>query len=256
MKTIDLNCDLGESFGNWVLGADADVMPRVTSANVACGFHGGDPVTIDRTVALAKEHGVAVGAHPGLPDLLGFGRRRMVVSPEDAAAYVVYQVGAVKGFLDKHGVALSHVKPHGAFYTVLRDERDVADAVADALLALGSPTLLWPALRDGEALVDAARSRGLRVVGEIYPDLSYAPDGSLVIQRTKRHTDVAEAAEQVRTFVRTGAVKAEDGTDVPLEAGSICIHGDGPNALDVIDAIRAVLHDEGVEVRAPGSADA
>lgn len=245
---IDINCDMGESFGNWVMGDDAGMMPHITAANVACGFHAGDPVTLLRTVRLAREHGVAVGAHPGLPDLLGFGRRPMKITPEDAAAYVVYQVGALQAALALHGMPLSHVKPHGAFYSILRVEEDLAAAVAEAIAGLSpEPVLYWPAPTDA-ALPVAARARGVRVVGEIYPDLEYADDGSLILQRAKHETDVARAAAQVRTFVETGEVETVSGKRLALEADSICIHGDGPNAVDVVRGVRAVLGEVGCAI--------
>lgn len=241
ISTIDINCDMGESFGNWNMGDDVGMMPRITTANVACGFHASDPLTMLQTVALAKEHGVAVGSHPGLPDLLGFGRRAMNITPEDAHAYVVYQTGALQAALKVHGMQLHHIKPHGAFYSILRTDEALADAVASGIAALSDkPMLYWPAPTDA-ALPTAARKHGIRVVGEMYPDLHYAADGSLVLQRTKHETDVNFAAAQVQRYVESGKVEAVDGTLIELDAESLCIHGDGPNATDVGDAIRARL---------------
>lgn len=183
LASIDINCDMGESFGNWQMGNDAGMMPLITTANVACGFHAGDPVTLLNTCKLAGQHGVVVGSHPGLPDLLGFGRRAMNITPEDAYAYVVYQTGALQAALRANGMKLHHIKPHGAFYSVLRTNEALAEAVADAIVAIADqPMLYWPAPTDA-AMPVAARKRGIRVVGEIYPDLTYAPDGSLVLQR-------------------------------------------------------------------------
>jgi len=248
---FDINCDLGESFGNWSMGRDEDVMPRITTANVACGFHGGDPVTMARTVALAAEHDVAVGAHPGFPDLLGFGRRQMALSPEDAAAYVTYQAGALQAFLRAQGSELHHVKPHGAFFSLLRDDERLAAPVAQAIRALGDDVMVyWPAPAEGIALCDALRELGVRVVGEIYPDLSYGPDGKLVIQRAKEQTDVEFAAHQTRRFLEKDVVEATDGSHVPLNAESACIHGDGPNAVEVAEAVRAAIADAGRRVEA------
>jgi UPF0271 protein len=244
-RQMDVNSDMGESFGNWVMGNDAALLPLVTTANVACGFHAGDPVTLLRTVRLAKENGVVVGAHPGLPDLLGFGRRAMKISPEDAYAYVVYQVGALQAALAVHGMRLHHVKPHGAFYSVLKTDDELADAVAEAIASLSpEPLLYWPAPTDS-ALPRAARKRGIRVVGEIYVDLEYAPDGTLIIQRTKHETDVSRVTAQVRRYVGTGEVLAQDGTALPLDAESICVHGDGPNAIEVARAVRRALEETG-----------
>jgi len=245
-QTFDINCDLGESFGNWSLGNDEEVMPLVTSANVACGFHGGDPLTMERTVALAMRHGVAIGAHPGLPDLLGFGRRVMAVSPEDAGAYIRYQAGALSAFVRAAGGELHHVKPHGAFFAVLRDDAKLARPAAQAVRDLGDDVMVyWPAPAEGVPFCEELGELGVRVVGEIYPDLSYAPDGKLVIQRAKAQTDVDFAAHQTRLFIEQGVVEAVDGTHVPLTAGSACIHGDGPNAVEVAHAVRGAVTDTG-----------
>ncbi len=241
IQSMDINCDMGESFGNWQMGNDEGMMPRITTANVACGFHASDPVTMLKTVELAGKHGVQVGSHPGLPDLLGFGRRAMNITPEDAHAYVVYQTGALVAALKVHGMTLHHIKPHGAFYSVLRTDEALAEAVADAIAQIAdTPMLYWPAPTDA-AMPVAARKKGIRVVGEIYPDLLYAPDGSLVLQRAKHETDTAFAAAQVTRFVQTGKVEATDGSLIELDAESLCIHGDGPNATEVGDAVRAAL---------------
>ena len=248
LNSMDINCDMGESFGNWNMGDDSGMMPRITTANVACGFHASDPVTMLETVALAKENNVTVGSHPGLPDLLGFGRRAMNITPQDAQAYVIYQTGALQAALQVHGMKLHHVKPHGAFYSILRSEEDLAEAVADGIARLAdTPMLYWPAPLDA-ALPVAARKKGIRVVGEIYPDLKYNPDGSLLIERAKHETDTAFAAAQVKRFVETGKVEAVDGTLVELEAESLCIHGDGPNATEVGDAVRAALEGIGCKI--------
>jgi 5-oxoprolinase (ATP-hydrolysing) subunit A len=245
LKKMDINCDMGESFGNWNMGDDVGMMPRITTANVACGFHASDPVTILETVRLAKQHNVTVGAHPGLPDLLGFGRRAMNITPEDAYAYVVYQVGALQGALATQGMKLHHIKPHGAFYSVLKTDEQLANAVAQAIKELSDdPILYWPAPTSA-AMPTAAKKLGIRVVGEIYPDLNYAPDGSLIIQREKHLTDVVFAAAQVRRYVETGKVEANDGTLVELDAESLCIHGDGPNSVEVAAAIHHTLSDLG-----------
>jgi UPF0271 protein len=244
---FDINCDLGESFGNWRLGDDEVMMPLVTTVNVACGFHGGDPVVMARTAALAREHRVAIGSHPGYPDLLGFGRRRFSLTPEEAAAYIRYQTGALRAFLDAEGLELHHVKPHGALAGYLRDDVSVAAAVADAVAGFGPRVAFYfPAPVTGAPLFDELRERGVRVVGEIYPDLSYSPEGELIIQRAKHDTDVEFAAAQMRSFLADGVVEAEDGTRVPLEAESVCVHGDGPNAVAVAAAIRRVIEEADV----------
>ena len=248
LKQIDINCDMGESFGNWKMGDDEGMMPLITTANVACGFHASDPVTMVNTVKLAKQHGVVVGSHPGLPDLLGFGRRTMNITAEDAYAYVVYQVGALQAALAVEGMKLHHIKPHGAFYSVLKSNEELAEAVAEAILKLSdAPMLYWPAPTTW-AMPTACKKRGIRVVGEIYPDLQYAADGSLVIQRHKHETDVAFAVSQVERYVTTGKVLAMDGTEVPLDAEALCIHGDGPNCIEVGTAIQKRLKELGCKI--------
>ncbi len=247
-QQMDINCDMGESFGNWHMGDDEGMMPYITTANVACGFHASDPVTMINTVKLAKQHGIAVGSHPGLPDLLGFGRRAMNITAEDAYAYVVYQVGALQASLLVEGLKLHHIKPHGAFYSVLKTNEELAQAVAEAILKLSdAPMLYWPAPTSA-ALPTACKQRGIRVVGEIYPDLQYAADGSLVIQRHKHVTDVAFAASQVECYVKTGKVQAMDGSLVSMDAESLCIHGDGPNCVEVASAIHQRLQSLGCKI--------
>jgi 5-oxoprolinase (ATP-hydrolysing) subunit A len=249
--SVDVNCDLGESYGNWRLGDDESIMPLVTTANVACGFHGGDPLVMARTAALAREHGIAAGSHPGYPDLLGFGRRAYSLTPEEAAAYIRYQTGALRAFLDAEGLALHHIKPHGALAGYLREDASVAAAVADAVAGFGpGVSFYFPAPVVGFPLVEELRDRGVHVVGEVYPDLSYTPDGELVIERAKRATDVAFAATQMRRWLADGTVQAQDGTLVPLEAESVCVHGDGPNAVEVAAAIRDVVQAAGARLQA------
>ena len=215
MRTIDINSDLGESFGNWSLGNDEAVIPEITSANVACGFHASDPVTMIRTVGLCKQHGVEVGSHPGLPDLLGFGRRPMRITPDDCYAYVLYQTGALQAVLAAEGLTLHHVKPHGAFYSILREDEPLAAAFCEAVLALmPEPVVYWPEGRD-LALPRAARERGIRVVMEVYVDMDYAPDGAIVIQRHKGLTDLDKAAAQIRRFLEDGVVLDDRGRADP-----------------------------------------
>lgn len=245
-QSMDINCDMGESFGNWKMGDDAGMMPHITTANIACGFHASDPVTMIDTVKMANEHGIAMGAHPGLPDLLGFGRRAMDVTPEDAYAYIVYQVGALQATLATQGLTLHHIKPHGAFFLLLWTREELAEAVAQAIADLSdNPILYCPAPTEDAMLAMAARKLGIRVVGEVYPDLTYAPDGALVLQRAKHETDLEFAASQVRRYVEDGRVEANDGSLIELDAQSICVHGDGPNSVAVADAVCATLHEMG-----------
>lgn len=255
MRVIEINSDLGESFGNWKMGNDEALIPLIAAANVACGFHASDPVTMVKTVETCLRHGVEVGAHPGLPDLLGFGRRVMRITPEDCYAYVLYQGGALAGVLGAAGGTLHHVKPHGAFYTVLRDDDELAAAFCEAAAKLmRRPVVYWPDPTDA-ALPRQGRKLGVRVVREVYVDLDYAPDGTLVLQRAKHVTDVEQACAQVRRWIETGSAQAVDGSRIPVEAESICIHGDGPNAVEVAQAIRRTIEECGC-VHGPIAQDA
>jgi UPF0271 protein len=248
---MDINCDLGESFGNWRLGADEALIPRITTASLACGFHGGDPLTMRRAVEAAAEHGVAVGSHPGLPDLLGFGRRVMAVSPEDLHAYVVYQSGALEAFLRPHGLALNHVKPHGALYPMLNRDEDLAAATVDAMFeVMARPVLYWPAGSEERALLRVARDRGVRVVGEFYPDSRYGSDGETVVERHREPVTPDTAEVALRRFLATGEVETIDGTTIELAAESVCVHGDGPTAVALVERVVEVLEDLGRPLRA------
>ena len=251
MRSIDINCDCGESFGNWQLGADDRLLPLLTTANVACGFHAGDPQVMLRTIDLAKTSGIAVGAHPGLPDLLGFGRRRMSITPAEAYGYVLYQAGALKAMLEARGMALHHVKPHGALYAMLSDDADLAAAAAQAIIDVSErPVLYWPAPTKGKALPDVAAARGIRVVGEVYVDLDYDRDGRLILQRRKEAIDLGHVRRRLAEFLGTGGVTAVTGEKIALPAESICIHGDGPNALEILETVREVLAGHGVAIEA------
>lgn len=250
-QRIDVNCDLGESFGNWRLGDDEALLAGISTANVACGFHGGDPVTMIRTVERAIELGVVVGAHPGLPDLLGFGRRSMDISPEDAYAYVLYQAGALGTMLRARGAELHHVKPHGALYSMLNDRAELAAAVADGMeAAMRVPALYWPAGAENGALVREAERRGFRVVLEFYPDLSYAASGRIVVERRKAPLEPHVAVERLARFLQDGIAITPDGEAVQLTAESICVHGDGPTAPEIVEAIGSYLRREGWVVAA------
>jgi 5-oxoprolinase (ATP-hydrolysing) subunit A len=229
--SLDLNADLGESFGRWMLGDDAALMPHLTSANVAAGFHGGDPHVLRRTVALAVENGVGIGAHVGLPDLVGFGRRRMAVSPEEVSDLVLYQAGAVRAFAEAAGVELRHVKPHGALYSMVAEDEELARALCETVAALGVALLMPPELGP------AAEAAGIRFVPEGYVDLDYDADGRLILERVKQPRDPAETALRAVAFGEEGRVE------------SICIHGDGPNAVELAAAVRAALAKAGVDVR-------
>jgi UPF0271 protein len=242
-QTIDLNADMGESFGRWTLGNDEALMQHLTSANIACGFHGGDPHVMRRTVALAIEHGVGIGAHVGLPDLLGFGRRRMAVSPNELRDYVLYQAGAMQAFAAAAGAGMQHVKPHGVMYTMVQEDPELAQAVADAVAELGGNVILMLA---GRTVAEAAAKAGVTFVPEGYVDLDYAGDGKLVIERVKQVRDPADMAARAVKLATEGKVPTLDGTELDLEARSICVHGDAPNAPEIAAAIRSRLDEAGV----------
>jgi UPF0271 protein len=253
---IDLNCDLGESFGAWAMGADEAVMPAISSANIACGFHAGDPSVIRWTLRLARHHGVAVGAHPGFPDLAGFGRRDMHIAPSEVEDLVLYQVCALAGMAAAEGLTLSHVKPHGALYTMAARDESLADAVARGV-AVADPRLVLFGL-PGSKLLDAGNAHGLRVAAEGFADRAYERDGSLRSRRlpgaviTDRDTVVARALQMVAH--RT--VSTVDGETLPLVVDTICVHGDTPGAADLAHAMRAALTAQGVRIAPPDGREA
>lgn len=248
MPRVDLNCDLGESFGAYTMGMDDQVIPWITSANVACGFHASDPVVMDRTVALAKAAGASVGAHPGFADLMGFGRRDMQVTAQEAKAYVSYQLGALYAFCKKHDVPLRHVKPHGALYNMAARDAALATAICEAVLDF-NPTLILLGL-SGSRLLLAAQRLGLPYASEVFADRAYEEDGSLVA-RSKPGAMIHDeelAITRVVRMVKHGAVQAITGKEIALKADSICVHGDGPKALDFARRIRQTLEREGISV--------
>ena len=250
MARIDLNCDMGESHGAFVIGHDADVLPHVTSINVACGFHGGDPSVMRNTVTLAALHGVAVGAHPGLPDLLGFGRRDMAVTPQEVYDMITYQIGALEAIASAAaGVALQHVKPHGALYNMAARRDDLADAIARAVHDVDDSLILMGL--SGSALIRAAQAHGLATASEVFADRAYMPDGTLAPRsRTDAMiSDVDTAVTRAVRMVTMHEVVAVDGAVVMLNAESICIHGDGAQAALFAQRIRAGLDAAGITVQ-------
>ncbi|MCS7078920.1 MAG: LamB/YcsF family protein [Chloracidobacterium sp.] len=251
MATIDLNADMGESFGDWRMGQDEALLPYVSSVNLACGFHAGDPHTLRKSVALALEHDVAIGAHPSYPDLLGFGRREMALTPDEVFDCVLYQVAAVKGVCEALGGRLHHVKPHGALYNRAARAPEIAAAIARAVAKLDAALILYGLA--GGCLITEAERVGLRAVGEAFADRRYQPDGTLVprSQADALITDTAEAVAQARRIVHEQAVVARDGQTVSLRAETLCLHGDGPQALAFAQAIRQALEADGVRVAAP-----
>lgn len=241
MKRVDLNCDLGESFGNYKCGLDADVLPHISSANVACGFHASDPLVMMKTVALAKQHGVAVGAHPGYPDLVGFGRRNMSVSVDELKAMVQYQIGALKAFCDVQGMTVQHVKPHGAMYNMAAKDRKLADAICEAIREV-DPKLILLGL-SGSQMLESARELGLPCASEVFADRAYEDDGSLTPRSLPGSviTDEEQAISRVLQMVREGTATTRSGKVIPIQADSICLHGDGVKAVEFAKRIRAEL---------------
>jgi len=253
---VDLNCDMGESFGAYTIGADEAVFPHITSANVACGFHGGDPSVMRLTVARAKQHGVAVGAHPSFPDLIGFGRRNMDVSPDDIYDLMVYQIGALLGVARTQGVEIQHVKAHGALYNMAALKPEMAAPIARAVRDVDREMILFGL--PGSHLIAEGESAGLATASEAFADRNYMSDGTLVSRkRPDAHVhNTDEAVARAIRMVKEGKVRAIDGTDVPLRADTICIHGDGPHAAEFVQALNAAFVREKIEVAPLGRAKA
>jgi UPF0271 protein len=248
---IDLNCDMGESYGACFIGNDAELMPLVSSANIACGFHGGDPVTLHKTIRMAQQYTVAIGAHPSYPDLAGFGRREMQLNPQEIYDNTLYQIGALEAFTRAGDGKLHHVKPHGALYNRAAKDAEIAESIIHAIYYFDKTLLLYGP--SGSELQIAARKIGLGFCREAFADRSYQPDGSLTprSQPGALIRDVVPAVQQVVQIVETGSVKTLDGTIIPLEADTICIHGDGLHALDFAKAIRRTLTEKGITIQAP-----
>ena len=246
MYRVDLNSDLGESFGRYTLGMDDRVSPLITSANVACGYHASDPMVMAKTVAMAKEAGIRVGAHPGFPDLMGFGRRNMAVTPEEAKAYVLYQLGALDGFCRSQGIRLQHVKPHGALYNMAAKDYELAKGICQAVAEFDKDLIVL-ALSGGQ-LARAAQDMGLRTALEVFADRAYEEDGTLVGRGKPGAmvTDEEEAIARVVRMVKEQRVEAVTGKDIPIHADSVCVHGDGEKALAFVQRIRQALSQEGI----------
>jgi UPF0271 protein len=253
---IDLNCDMGESFGAWRMGGDEHAIRHITSANVACGWHAGDPDVMDRTVGMAKEHGVGIGAHPGYPDLLGFGRRNLDCTPDEVRRYVVYQVGALLGFCRAHGVSLQHVKPHGALYLTAVDREDIARAAAEGVASV-DPGLIFVALAGakGEVMRYVGQQVGLRVAYEAFPDRAYTPEGTLQSRKLPGAviSDPDEVARRALRMATHGVVTAVDGSELALEVQTLCVHGDTAGAVDSVRTIRTTLESSGVRLAPMGA---
>lgn len=248
MYSVDLNCDLGESFGNYKCGLDEEVIPFISSANVACGFHASDPMVMAKTVALSKANNVCVGAHPGYPDLVGFGRRNLNASPAEVKAMVQYQVGALKAFCTAQGVKLCHVKPHGAMYNMAGKDADLAEAICEAIKEI-DPELILLGL-SGSEMLRAAERIGLKAAKEVFADRAYEEDGSLVARSKPGSmiTDEDQAIQRVVKMIKEGKVTAITGKEIEVEAHSVCVHGDGPKALAFVEKIRGALTSEGIKI--------
>ena len=249
MAIIDLNSDLGESFGAWNLGMDGDVMNHISSSNIACGWHAGDSEVMLRTVRAAKAKNVAVGAHPGYPDLMGFGRRNMACTPDEVYAYTLYQTGALMGICASEGLELQHVKPHGAMYNQAAKDPKLAAAIARAVKNLGGEIILMGLA--GSAFEAAAAEYGVPFAAEAFADRGYMPDGSLV-PRDKPGAfihDPNEAAARMLKLVREGSIETPDGQTLKLKAHTICMHGDSPEAVKMADVVKATLEKNGVSVK-------
>jgi 5-oxoprolinase (ATP-hydrolysing) subunit A len=251
---IDINSDVGESFGAYTIGHDAGLMRSITSANIAAGFHGGDPSVLRETIRLAKTHGVAVGAHPGFPDLVGFGRRELNVTAKEAEDFVLYQIAAVTGVAWAEGVPVQHVKPHGALFNMAVRNPELSAAIARAVVAINPKLILFGL--PGSEILKAGRAAGLRVAAEVFADRAYEADGSLASRRKPGsviHDPDAVVARAVR-MAKDRTVVAVDGSVVPLEADTMCVHGDTPGSDDLAAKIRAGLEASGVTVKAIGAA--
>ena len=253
MKTIDLNCDMGESFGTYVLGYDALAMPYVTSINVACGFHASDPDNMAKTVMLAKENGIAIGAHPGFPDLVGFGRRAMALTPEEVKNAVVYQIGALDAFCRTAGIKMQHVKAHGALYNMAEKDLAIATAIAAAIKAV-DPELYMLCLANSQMVV-AAKQQGVSFVEEAFADRAYTEEGTLVSRKVAGSVihNITEVVSRVVRMVKDESIISITGKEIPIHAQTICVHGDTPGAVEMVKALREALDKENIVLRAFGS---
>jgi 5-oxoprolinase (ATP-hydrolysing) subunit A len=242
---IDINADAGESFGRWALGDDETFLPHVSSVNVACGFHAGDPVTMRRTVRIAKQHGIAVGAHPGLPDLLGFGRRMMSIDSDELVDSILFQIGALGAIAATEDVKLAHVKPHGALYKMLSVDPALSAAVGAAIARL-DPGLFLVLLAGSGA--DAAEAAGARVVREAFIDLDYDTDGGLIVERNATPRDPEMVAARAVRVVREGKLSTLGGTDLTIKASTLCLHGDRSNSSEVARVVNQTLRNNDIKM--------
>lgn len=248
MIKVDLNCDLGESFGNYKIGMDDEIIPLISSANIACGFHAADPIVMDKTIEMAKEYNIGIGAHPGFPDLMGFGRRNMNVTPEEAKNYITYQLGALYGFCRKHKVEIQHVKPHGALYNMAGKDYNLAKAICTAIYEFDNNIILLGLA--GSELINAAKDVGLKVANEFFADRAYEDDGSLVARSKDgaviHNEDIA--IERVIKAVKHQKVTSISGKEIFIKVDSICVHGDNIKALEFVKSIKQRLEEENISI--------
>jgi 5-oxoprolinase (ATP-hydrolysing) subunit A len=251
MKYIDINCDMGESFGAYTIGMDAEVLPYITSANIACGFHAGEPMVMRKTVRMARENNTGVGAHPGFPDLVGFGRRKMDCSLAEISNYVIYQVGAIQGFCKVENTVLQHVKPHGGLYNMAAEDPEIVRTIAEAIASLDKNLLLvCLAGKNAPLFREIGRKAGIQVMFEAFPDRAYTPEGTLV-SRGKPHAvvkDPEEVAKRALMMAAEGKIEAEDGSMLFLEPDTLCVHGDTPAAVEMVRNIKEILVQNNVSV--------
>ncbi|WP_036730531.1 LamB/YcsF family protein [Peptoniphilus mikwangii] len=245
---VDLNSDIGEGYGAYKMGMDEEIIKHVTSINLACGWHAGDPLIMDKTVKLAKEFGVNVGAHPGYPDLLGFGRRNLAITPEEARCYMLYQTGALIAFTKAHGIKLQHMKLHGGFYNKACADKALADAILDGIEALDKDIILM--VLSGSYIAKAGKERGFRVSEEVFADRGYNVDGSLVNRSLPGAfvKDPKDAIPRVIRMIKEGKVTTAAGEEIDIKADSICVHGDNPHAIEFVKQIRAGLAEAGITI--------
>lgn len=250
MYQVDINCDLGESFGQYTIGSDEQILEYVTSANIACGFHAGDPTVMRKTVRMALDKGVQIGAHPGLQDLVGFGRRPIAISAEEAYDLVVYQIGALSAFLKAEGGTMQHVKPHGALYNMAAKNTELSESIAKAVYHV-DPSLVLYGL-SGSELALAGERMGLQVAHEVFSDRTYQTDGTLTSRREPNALieDDELAVQQVVRMVREGKVHTVQGEDISLKADTVCIHGDGIHALQFAKTITSKLKEASIRLKA------
>lgn len=245
---VDLNSDIGEGFGSYTMGMDDEIMKYVTSVNLACGFHAGDPIIMDDTVALAKKLNVAIGSHPGYPDLMGFGRRKIAITPKEARTYALYQMGALKAFTDTHKVSMQHMKLHGGFYNSACVEKDLADSILDAVEEYDKSLILM--VLSGSYIAQEGIRRGFKIAQEVFADRGYNEDRTLVNRKLDGAfiKDKELAIKRVIRMVKEGKVTAVTGKDIDIKADSICVHGDNPQAIEFVKNIRQELENAGIKV--------